>query len=100
MIQKVINIAILLLATASIAGCRPHVSEYEEEAKARAVSAAQALIATDHNDTILMERMILDAKAIQSEYILAGDTVAAQVFDTAFKEYMLANDGDLAKDMF
>ena len=44
--------------------------------------------------------MILDAKAVQSEYLLMGDTVAAQAFDAAFREYLVMHDELLAKELF
>lgn len=75
-------------------------SEYIEEARERAIVAAQALINSNHNDVMEMERLVLDAKAIQSEYILKGDTLAAKAFDTSFQNYVIANDSQLAKELF
>lgn len=82
------------------AACSNAKSEYEDAARERATVAAKALIATDHNDIFKMENMILEAKAVQSEYLLMGDTVAAEAFDIAFREYLSANDSLLAKEMF
>ena len=75
-------------------------SEYVEEAKERAIVAAQALVNSNHDNVMEMERLILEAKAIQSEYLLRGDTVAAQAFDTSFQVYVTANDPQLAKEIF
>ena len=75
-------------------------SEYAREARERAVLAAQALVASDHSDTIGMEGLILEAKAVQSEYMLKGDTIAVQEFDKAFREYVEVNDPELAKELF
>ena len=75
-------------------------SEYIEEARERAIVAAQALVNSNHDDIMEMERLILDAKSIQSEYILKGDTLAAREFDTCFQNYLTANDSQLAKEIF
>ncbi len=75
-------------------------SEYEQEARERAIIAAQSLIATDHENIMKMEAEILNAKAVQSEYLLLGDTLAAQAFDKAFRDYVAANDSVLAQEIF
>lgn len=75
-------------------------SEYEQEARERAVVAAQSLIATDHENTMKMEAEVLNAKAVQSEYLLLGDTLAAQAFDKAFRDYVTTNDSLLAQEIF
>lgn len=75
-------------------------SEYEQEARERAVVAAKALIETDHDNIMKMEEKILSAKAVRSEYLLMGDTIASQAFDEAFKEYVSANDSVLAQELF
>lgn len=100
MILKTRNILLLMFLALALYACKQGHSIYEEDAKMRAMKAAQALIESDHNDTIQMERMILDAKAIQSEYVLAGDSLAAQAFDAAFKEYMQTHDAPLAQEIF
>ena len=43
-----------------------------------------------------MQHSILDAKAIQSEYIMAGDTAAVRAFDEAFRSKLRADDPELA----
>lgn len=70
-----------------------------EEARLRAAEAARKLIATDHSDTMAMQHSILDAKAIQSEYLVAGDTIAVRAFDKAFRETLLTDDPDLASSV-
>lgn len=97
--KNIILAVLAVVALLSISSCRQK-SGYKEVACERAVTAAKALIATDHNDTIKMEQMILDAKSVQSEFLLIGDTVAAQAFDTAFREYMITHDELLAKELF
>lgn len=100
--QETKKIRLLFVAVVMIilAACGSSGSEYEEEARQRAIVAAQVLVASNHDDTIQMERIILDAKSIQSEYLLKGDTIAAQAFDNAFQEYVTANDPQLAKEIF
>ncbi|MGN1237985.1 MAG: hypothetical protein ACI4UW_03555 [Muribaculaceae bacterium] len=38
-------------------------------------------------------------KAIQSEYLVAGDTIAVRAFDEAFRETLLTDDPDLASSV-
>ena len=66
------------------------------EARTRAAEAAQRLIATSHADTVAMQHSILDAKAVQSEYMMAGDTAAVRAFDEAFGAKLRAEDPELA----
>lgn len=94
------GIILYVFVISLLCSCGGVKSKYEQEARVRAVVAAQALIETDHKDMIKMEEMILDAKAVQSEYLLMGDTVAAQSFDIAFREYLVVNDSLLAKEIF
>ena len=94
-----IKLLLYTIAFASICSCGVK-SEYEQEARTRAITAAQALLSIDYDNTMKVERLILDAKAIQSEYLLLGDTVAVQAFDTAFREYVSANDSVLAQEIF
>ena len=75
-------------------------SSYEETARVRAVEAAKKVIATPHDNMNKMERILLEAKAVQSEYIMIGDTIAANAFDVAFREYIVANDQELANELF
>lgn len=97
---KKIRLLFVTVVMIILAACGNSGSEYEEEARQRAIVAAQVLVASNHDDTIQMERIILDAKSIQSEYLLKGDTIAAQAFDNAFQEYVTANDSQLAKEIF
>ncbi len=100
MIKNKINLCLpVLLLLLLVSACKSN-PDYREVAGERAVAAAKALVATDHNNPIKMEQMILDAKAVQSEYLLMGDTVAAQAFDAAFREYLVMHDELLAKELF
>ncbi len=97
---KKIRLPFVTVVMIILAACGSSGSEYEEEARERAIVAAQVLVTSNHDDTIQMESIILDAKSIQSEYLLKGDTIAAQAFDNAFQEYVTANDPQLAKEIF
>lgn len=47
-------------------------------------SAAKRLVHQEFEDSMQLQLALLEAKAKQSRYLIAGDTVAAQAFDTAF----------------
>jgi menaquinone-dependent protoporphyrinogen IX oxidase len=70
------------------------------EARQRAEKAAQELISTNHADTIALEAKILDAKSIQGEYAILGDSAAVKAFDEAFRNYVKQHDDSLARAMF
>lgn len=93
----------LLAAAALMSGCgggSSATSTRAAEARTRAIEAAARLIATSQTDTMAMQHAILDAKAMQSEYILAGDTAAVRAFDEAFREKIGNEDPDLASAVF
>ena len=94
----VVMVAMLMVLLVSCVG--ESTSEYETEARERAVVAAKELIQSNHNNVFEMERMILKAKAVQSEYMLKGDTVAVRAFDESFREYVQAHDAKLASELF
>lgn len=93
------KVALVLILCYSVA-CSDNRSEYEYEARERAVEAAKELIRSNRQDMSEMERVILKAKAVQSEYMLKGDTVAAQAFEASYKEYMQTNAPALAQELF
>lgn len=101
MIGKYIKraIGILFMATFVVA-CNSQKSQLIQEAREQGLRAAQALVATEHDNIIKMEGAILEAKACQSKYLLMGDTLAAREFDTAFREYLKIHDELLAKELF
>ena len=47
-------------------------------------SAAKRLVHQEFEGSMQLQLALLEAKAKQSRYLIAGDTVAAQAFDTAF----------------
>lgn len=75
-------------------------SEYEAEARERAVVAAIELLECNRKNVYELEKAILDVKAIQSEYLLKGDTVAWNAFDDSFRRYVQAKDSVFAKILF
>lgn len=93
-------VAILMFFMASCSSKTAKTSELDSEARQRGIIAAKALIETKRTDVIKLDATILDAKAIESEYILKGDTLAANAFDEAFRQYVEANDSILAKELF
>ena len=75
-------------------------SEYEAEARERAVVAAKELLECNRKNIMQLEEAILNVKAIQSEYLLKGDTIAWNAFDDSFRRYVQANDSVFAKLIF
>ena len=93
--------AIAFCSLACSSGCTSCSSSAKaQEARERAIAAARELIASDHSDTMALQHKILDAKAIQSEYAIAGDSIAAKAFDEAFREHIRQNDESLAIAIF
>ncbi len=86
------------MAAAALCAC--HHSPHATEAKERGAKAAAALLATDPTDTLAMQTSVLDAKAAQGEYALIGDSVAVEIFDKAFREYVTEHNAKLAAQMF
>ena len=77
-------------------------SEYDEEARVRGIMWAKTLIEKSKNlkQGDMLETTVLDAKVVQSEYLLMGDTLAAKAFGESYKAYIEVNDSILAKEMF
>lgn len=71
-----------------------------DDATARGHEAAWTVAHTDHNDTIALQRAILDARAIHDEYVLTGDDDAAQDFEQAFADSLRHADPELANEIF
>ena len=89
--RHLLYIPALLAATVIVTGCgggSSATSTRAAEARTRAIEA------------MAMQHAILDAKAVQSEYILAGDTAAVRAFDEAFREKIGNDDPDLASAVF
>ncbi len=94
---------LLYLATALtllLAACGEKKSPLDAEARDSGMRAAAALVATDHTDTMSMERAVMDAKAKQSAYALMRDSAAVRAFDEAFSSYLKQKDRPLYNALF
>lgn len=75
-------------------------SRMADEARQRAETAAANVVANDSVGIMQLQDCILQAKAEQSEYLLLGDTAAADTFDVAFRQYVERHNPRLASEMF
>lgn len=98
--RKLIYIFATMVVAGVLYGCSCAPYTRADEARERAVVAAQQLIDTDHSDTIALQHRILEAKVVQSEYVIAGDSIAVEAFDEAFRDYLMLHDGSLAEAIF
>lgn len=94
----------LLLAMLSITcGCSNSDGQQvadPDDAVARGHEAAWMVSHADHNDTIALQRAILDARSIHDEYILTGNDDAASDFELAFIDSLRRADPQLAQEIF
>ena len=98
--RKLIYIFATMVVAGVLYGCSCAPDTRADEARERAVVAAQQLIDTDHSDTIALQHRILEATVVQSEYVIAGDSIAVEAFDEAFRDYLMLHDGSLAEAIF
>lgn len=70
------------------------------EARQRAESVAAEVVASDSTSLMKLQDCILAAKAVQSEYMLLGDTAAADTFDAVFRRSVGQGNPRLANEMF
>ena len=98
--RKLLYIFATMVVAGVLYGCSCAPDTRADEARERAVVAAQQLIDTDHSDTIALQHRILEAKVVQSEYVIAGDSIAVEAFDEAFRDYLMLHDGSLAEAIF
>lgn len=96
--------AYLLLAMAALA-CSGGSSEEQkvadpDDAVARGHDAAWMVTHADRNDTIALQRAILDARATHDEYVLTGEEDAAKDFEQAFIDSLRRADKQLAQEIF
>ena len=70
------------------------------DVKERAETAAAKVVAADSAGLMELQDCILRAKAVQSEYVLLGDTAAADTFDACFRRYVTERNPQLAEEMF
>ncbi len=105
---KLLIFITLISAALMMDGCRsekqpapkPKVSKLKGKAVEVATEAAKRLVETDHTDTLAMQNCILEAKAMQTEFQLADDSIAVASFNKAYKQYLVENDPELAKEIF
>ncbi len=72
-----------------------------DEVRQRAGAAAAEVVAADSCDNMMqLQDCILAAKAVQSEYLLLGDTAAADTFDVVFRHCVERSNGSLASELF
>lgn len=90
-----LSIAVLLVACNS-----DDVSNKYNEVRERAENAAASVVAADEMELMELQGRILAAKSVQSEYILLGDTAAADTFDVTFRRYVERNNRKLAGELF
>ncbi len=91
-----------ILLVAGLYGCHGNkqTSPLSAEAQRRGVEAAKTVLTSNLSDEMELQFHILDAKAVQSEYILMGDTIAAGDFDEAFRKYITTNNKALSEELF
>ena len=51
-------------------------------------------------NTLAMQQSILDAKVLQSQYAIKGDSGAVKAFDNAFEAYLKEHDSALWQQIF
>ena len=95
--SKLLLMAITLAATAC---SQPQDTTRIDEARNRATAAADSVVAADSTRLMALQKSILAAKAVQSEYLLTGDTAAADTFDTTFRRQIAMRNERLAEEMF
>ena len=98
--HSLITSALLLVALAT-ACSGPSQRQANHEAEGR--KAAEAVLAIDTVepvDSFALERAILEAKAVQSRYISAGNQEAADNFHRAFSTIIGERKPDLAQQLF
>lgn len=96
--MKGLRNVVVFLCVAWLTACSS--SPYIEQARAQAQESAKNLIDNITDDELKMQQLILEAKAQQSEYYLLGDTVAANEYDSAFRQYIVEHNDSLAKILF
>ncbi len=100
--SKILHYTLPLAIVIAAAACsQPEsVSPRIDEARNRAIAAADSVAAADSIGLMALQNSILAAKAVQSEYLLTGDTAAADTFDATFRRQMAVRNSQLAEEMF
>ena len=94
-------IIIAFVAMVGASSCEQ--SKKNEAARERALQAVEMVLAVDTVqpvDSFALEHAILMAKAVESEYQIAGDEETAEAFREAFEETLSERNPELAAQLF
>ena len=94
-------IIIAVVAMVGASSCEQ--SKKNEAARERALQAVEMVLAVDTVqpvDSFALEHAILMAKAVESEYQIAGDEETAEAFREAFGETLSERNPELAAQLF
>ena len=94
-------IIIAIVAMVGASSCEQ--SKKNEAARERALQAVEMVLAVDTVqpvDSFALEHAILMAKAVESEYQIAGDEETAEAFREAFEETLSERNPELAAQIF
>lgn len=93
-------IIIAIVAMVGASSCEQ--SKKNEAARERALQAVEMVLAVDTVqpvDSFALEHAILMAKAVESEYQIAGDEETAEAFREAFEETLSERNPELAAQL-
>ena len=93
-------IIIAVVAMVGTSSCEQ--SKKNEAARERALQAVEMVLAVDTVqpvDSFALEHAILMAKAVESEYQIAGDEETAEAFREAFEETLSERNPELAAQL-
>lgn len=71
-----------------------------EQARQWGVAAAGTIAASDHSDTLDLQRSIIDAHATRSQMVMARNDEAARAFDEALRDELRRIDAQVAQELF
>ena len=94
-------IIIAIVAMVGASSCEQ--SKKNEAARERALQAVEMVLAVDTVqpvDSFALEHAILMAKAVESEYQIAGDEETAEAFRETFEEALSERNPELAAQLF
>ena len=94
-------IIIAIVAMVGASSCEQ--SKKNEAARERALQAVEMVLAVDTVqpvDSFALEHAILMAKAVESEYQIAGDEETAEAFREAFEDDLSERNPELAAQLF
>lgn len=74
-------------------------SPLSQQARKRGVNAAKELAAIEATDTFAIQKALVEAASLRSQYLLKDDSIAAKDFDAAFLEYLQRHKPQLAKTL-